>query len=212
MCSATISIALVEDHPMFRYALEAAISADQQLRLVGSHATGEAALSHLREEAADVTLVDLGLPDIDGAALIRLIRRAAPDTRIVVLSGTVTAESVHSSLAAGAMGYLGKEVEAADVTAAIADVTSGRTVLSRSAQEQAAEILRSTESDHSHVLTTRERAVLASAAKGLSSLAIAKELNVSRSTVKSHLSAAYRKLGAGDRASAVLTASRRGLI
>jgi two-component system, NarL family, nitrate/nitrite response regulator NarL len=208
--SPPITVVAVDDDPLYRYALGQAIATAPRLLLVGTCGDGRTALARVRASQPAVAVVDLGLPDVDGFELLDQLAANGPATRVLVLSGTASAEAAHRALGAGARGYLAKEVDPAALCQAIVETARGGTVLSPSIQRSIADSIRRERT--SPLLTTREQAVLKLAADGLARDQIAGELHVSTSTVKAHLARAYHKLGVTDRAAAVAKAVRSGML
>jgi len=207
----TIEVALVEDHPLYRFALEQAVASCPRLALAGSFGEGEPARAALTASPPDVAVIDIALPDISGVDLVARLAEAGVRTRLVLLSGHVSGPIAREALAAGAHGYLSKDLDAAAICEAIISAGSGQTVLSASVSAQVGWSL----SDRARIsddLTERERAVLRLAATGKSAGQIGAALHISRSTVKVHLAHTYQKLGVSDRAAAVAIAVRRGLV
>ena len=205
-----ITVLAVDDDPLYRYALGQAIATAPELLLIGTCGDGRTALARIRASRPAVAMVDLGLPDMSGFELLEHVAAEGLPTRVLVVSGTASAEAAHRALAGGARGYLAKEVDPAALCDAILETARGGTVFSPSVQRSIADSIRREHS--SPLLTTREHAVLKLAADGLARNQIAGELHVSTSTVKAHLARAYQKLGATDRTAAVAKAMRSGML
>ncbi|EAU69864.1 response regulator [Stigmatella aurantiaca] len=201
-----IRIQVVDDHPLIRDGLSALIRQCEDMRLVAEAADGKRAVELFREHRPDVTLMDLGLPVMDGMSALRAIRREFPDARILVLTLRQGDEDVHQAIQAGARGYLLKGATGPEILDAIRAVHRG---LRHVAPEAAAMLV---ERVGDSPLTERERQTLEAMARGRSNKQIAQELSITEATVKAHVTQILSKLGVDDRTQAVTRALRRGLI
>ncbi|ADO75260.1 Two-component response regulator [Stigmatella aurantiaca DW4/3-1] len=197
---------MVDDHPLIRDGLSALIRQCEDMRLVAEAADGKRAVELFREHRPDVTLMDLGLPVMDGMSALRAIRREFPDARILVLTLRQGDEDVHQAIQAGARGYLLKGATGPEILDAIRAVHRG---LRHVAPEAAAMLV---ERVGDSPLTERERQTLEAMARGRSNKQIAQELSITEATVKAHVTQILSKLGVDDRTQAVTRALRRGLI
>jgi len=204
-----IGVAVVEDHPAFRFALEQLVSRNPRFKLVGSFPDGASALEALRDSPELVALVDVELPELDGISLLRSLS-TGNSKRALVLSAHTDGATVRAALTNGATGYLTKGAEVDEIEDALIATSEGRTVLCSSAQQALADLMRA-ESPDETLLTVRETDVLELAASGMTRSDIGDELHLSEATVKAHLAAAYHKLGVANRAAAIAEAQRRGL-
>lgn len=207
-----IRVLVVEDHPLYRVALEAAIGRHDALTVVAAVGEATAAIEMLTLHEPDVVVLDMGLPDHDGYWVLGEIGRMQSSARVLVLSGDESPQSVSRALAAGAAGYMIKDVEGDAICSAILAVARGEDVVARRLQRGVTAELRRLAQQPAPLLTRREREALSLAADGRSTAEIALLLHVSAATVKTHLANAYRKLGVSDRAAAVAEGARRGLI
>jgi DNA-binding NarL/FixJ family response regulator len=179
--------------------------------VAGAPADGIEAIELAQRERPDVVLMDLRMPRLDGAAATREIRRALPDTQVLVLTTYADDESLFPALEAGARGYLTKDASAEEIERAIRALMAGRTHLDPAVQERlvaaALEAGRRGAPPHSAALpdelTPREAEVLRLIAAGLSNGEIADTLVLSAATVKTHVNRIFYKTGARDRAQAV---------
>jgi NarL family two-component system response regulator LiaR len=202
---------LVDDHAMVRRGLAAFLKVFDDLQLAGEAESGEAAIQLCAEVLPDVILMDMVMPDMDGAAATRLIRQQFPHVQVLALTSYKEGDLVKNALKAGAIGYLLKDVSADDLAGAIRAAHSGRATLS----PQAAQALVETTNQPPLPgldLTEREREVLALMVEGLNNTQIAGKLMVSPSTIKSHVSNILSKLGVASRTEAVTLALRSHLI
>ena len=205
---ATVYIA--EDHPVFREAVAAAVSARSEFELVGMAGDGATALAEIRALRPAVALLDWLLPEVDGVEVLRVLAREALPTRVVMLSADASSSLVYEVVTLGVCGFMTKAATMAEICDALAAVARGETVLAPEAQSGLARELR--ERDGRPVLTKREADVLGLIAEGLSGPEIGTRLFISASTVKTHVKSILEKLGVNDRAAAVAEAMRRGMI
>ena len=209
--SQPIRVMLVDDHAMVRRGLAAFLKVFDDLQLAGEAEGGEAAIQLCAEAHPDVILMDMVMPDMDGAAATRAIRQQFPHVQVLALTSYKEGDLVKNALEAGAIGYLLKDVSADELAGAIRAAHSGRATLS----PQAAQALVETTSQTPRPgldLTEREREVLALMVEGLNNTQIAGRLVVSPSTIKSHVSNILSKLGVASRTEAVTLALRSHLI
>ncbi|RME54809.1 MAG: DNA-binding response regulator [Caldilineae bacterium] len=202
---------LVDDHAVVRSGLKAFLLAFDDLELVGEAGSGHEALALCEKVQPDVILMDLVMPDMDGAATTRAIRERYPHIQVVVLTSFPEEDLVTQALQAGAISYLLKNVSAHELSEAIRRAYAGRSTL---APEAAQALIHTTTQPPKpgHDLTSREREVLELMAKGYNNVEIAEELVVSRSTVKFHVSNILSKLQATSRTEAVAVALEHGLV
>ncbi len=207
----TIKVLLVDDHAVVRSGLSAFLMAFDDLELIAEASSGEQAVALCHRFQPDVVLMDLKMPGMDGAEATRRIRKNWPDIQVVALTSFREKELVESALAAGAIGYLLKNVSADDLAAAIRAARSGEPTL---AAEAAQVLIQSTRGGPrlGFDLTDRERDVLKLMIDGMSNPDIAETLMVSRSTVKFHVSNILSKLNAESRTEAVALALQNDLV
>jgi NarL family two-component system response regulator LiaR len=209
--SQSIRVMLVDDHTMVRRGLATFLKIFDDLQLAGEADSGEAAIRLCAEVLPDVILMDMVMPDMDGAATTRLIRQQFPQVQVIALTSFKEGDLVKNALEAGAIGYLLKDVSADELAGAIRAAHAGRATLS----PEAAQALVETTNQPSAPgldLTEREREVLALMVEGLNNTQIAGRLMVSSSTIKSHVSNILAKLGVASRTEAVTIALRNHII
>jgi DNA-binding NarL/FixJ family response regulator len=205
-----IRIMVVDDHPIVRQGLVAALEDESDFQVVGAASSAEEALTLAGQHRPDVVLLDLELPGISGVEAIPRLLETSPSTRILVFTAYDTDERVVSTIRAGAKGYLLKGAAVAEIASAIRAVAAGGSVLAPSAAAKLAEAVRAPRG--AGPLTAREREVLRLIAQGLPGKQIAGALSISERTVKFHTASLIRKLGADNRAQAVALAAQRGLL
>jgi DNA-binding NarL/FixJ family response regulator len=202
-------VLVVDDHPIVRQGLVAYLGTREDITVVGEAADGHGAVAAAARLRPDVVLLDLVMPRMDGVEATRRLRELVPDTRVLVLTSFAAEDQVMDAVRAGAAGYLLKDVEPADISAAIRAVHRGDAFLH---PEAAAHVIAAVHHDGQvpgvEQLTARERDVLALIGEGRSNREIAQELTVTEKTVKTHVSNILRKLGVRDRTQAALIAAR----
>jgi NarL family two-component system response regulator LiaR len=206
-----IRVMLVDDHLMVRRGLATFLKVFDDLELAGEAGSGEAAIQLCEKLLPDVILMDMVMPDMDGATATRLIRQQCPEVQVLALTSFKEEKLVQNALQAGAIGYLLKDVSADELAQAIRAAHAGRATLSPEAA-QALVHAATQPPEPGHDLTERERAVLTLLVEGLNNTQIAARLVVSPSTIKSHVSNILSKLGVASRSEAVALAVRNKLV
>jgi two-component system, NarL family, response regulator LiaR len=187
------------------------LKAFDDLQLAGEAESGAAAIQLCREILPDVILMDMVMPDMDGAAATRAIRQQFPQVQVIVLTSFKEGDLVKNALEAGAIGYLLKDVSADELVQAIRSAHAGRATLSPEAAQALVETANQQPAPGLD-LTERELEVLALMVEGLNNTQIAGRLTVSSSTIKSHVSNILSKLGVTSRTEAVALALRKGIV
>jgi NarL family two-component system response regulator LiaR len=209
--SQTIRVMLVDDHTMVRKGLATFLKTFDDLELAGEAGNGQAAIQLCGEILPDVVLMDMVMPEMDGASVARIIRQQFPSVQVLALTSFKEGDLVKNALEAGAIGYLLKDVSADELARAIRAAHSGRATLSPEAAQSLVETANLPPTPGLD-LTEREREVLALMVEGLNNTQIAGRLTVSPSTVKSHVSNILSKFEVASRTEAVTLALRHGLI
>ncbi|HWI74990.1 MAG TPA: response regulator transcription factor [Baekduia sp.] len=205
-------ILIADPHPLYREALSRAIGRRTDLELVGSTADGRDALEQIAGLEPDVAVVDVDLARLDGPGVLNAVRRDGLRSKVVFLSSVVESALAYRVMEAGAAGYLSKDADADEICSAIVAVARGDAVLAPQVQTGIVAEIRLRATHDRPVLSERESEILALVAGGLTAPDIARRLNLSVGTVKSHLINLYDKLGVSERAAAVAEAIRRGLL
>jgi NarL family two-component system response regulator LiaR len=197
--------------PWVRRGLAAFLKVFDDLQLAGEAASGAAAIQLCAEVAPDVVLMDMVMPDMDGAAATRAIRQQFPQVQVIALTSFKEGDLVKNALEAGAIGYLLKDVSADELVQAIRAAHAGRATLSPQAAQALVETANQPPAPRLD-LTERELEVLALMVEGLNNTQIAGRLTVSSSTIKSHVSNILSKLGVASRTEAVTLALRSRIV
>jgi NarL family two-component system response regulator LiaR len=209
--SQPIRVMLVDDHMMVRRGLATFLKVFDDLQLVGEAENGAAAIQLCGEVLPDVVLMDMFMPDMDGATATRVIRQQFPQVQVIALTSFKEGELIKKALEAGAIAYLLKDVSADDLVRAIRAAHAGRATLSPEAAQALVETANQPPMKGLD-LTEREREVLALMVEGLNNTQIAGRLTVSPSTIKSHVSNVLSKLGVVSRTEAVTLALRNRIV
>ena len=205
----THTVLIVDDHELIRQGLRRAFEPADDFEVVGEAGTLATALAGVAHLAPDVVIMDLRLPDGSGLDAVRRIRSARPATGIVVLTMYGGDEQLFAALEAGASAFVPKQAPADEVVAAARHAAASPR--SFAAADLAAAMSRRL-SAQTPQLSPREREVLTLLADGLGVTQISHRLYISESTTKTHISHVYEKLGAANRAQALMTAVRLGLV
>lgn len=205
-----IRVMIVDDHTIVREGLTTLLEVHPELILVGEASDGGKAIELCNQLTPDVILMDLMMPEVDGVTAIQSIMKSHPKTRILVLTSFVENEKVQAALKAGAVGYLLKNISAAELVEAIKAARVGKPSL---APEATQALIQSATAPPSlgHDLTPREFDVLNHLVEGLTNAEIALRLGVKPSTVKNHISNILSKLGAASRTEAATLALKHKL-
>jgi len=208
----TISVLIVDDHPVVRRGLRTFLELHADVRVVAEASNGIDGVSLAEELEPDVVLMDLVLPDLDGIEATRRIRSVSPSTSVIVLTSFADDDKVFPAIKAGATAYLLKDAEPQQLVEAIRLASRGEPLLHpKIAARLMQEVAGGGERDAVEDLTARELQVLRLLAQGLTNKLIAEELVVSEKTVKTHVSNILAKLHLSHRTEAALYAVRHGL-
>lgn len=203
-----IRVLLAEDHAVVRAGIEGLLNNAEDVEVIGAAADGEEAVAMATDLGPDVVLIDLSMPRLDGIEATRQILAARPEARVVVLTAFSDRDRILGALDAGALGYLLKDAEPAELLGAIRAASRGEAAL---APKAATEILVARTEQRKAELTAREREVLGLVAEGLPNKLIARRLEISEKTVKAHLTHVFERIGVSGRTQAALWAQRHGI-
>ena len=206
----TIKVMIVDDHAVVRSGLSKFLKVNKDLQLVSEASDGEEAIQLASLHKPDVVLMDLMMPGVDGVAATREIHKKHPEIKIVALTSFSDQNMVQGALQAGALGYLQKNVTAAELANAIRSAHAGRMTLSPEAAQALAASAAQPQIPGNQ-LTDRERDVLRCMVSGKNNQEIADELIISLGTVKFHVSNIFQKLGVDSRVEAVKLAIQQKL-
>ncbi|WP_214319670.1 response regulator [Nonomuraea sediminis] len=205
----TVRLIIVDDHPVVRDGLRGIFSGDEAFEVVGEAADGPEALVVAGRTSPDVVLLDLRMPGMSGAEVIRLLRERQPGVHVLVLTTFGDDADVVPAIEQGATGYLLKDTPRAELRRAVQAAARGETVLSPSVAGVLTHRLRAPEPQ---TLSRRELEVLGLVARGATNRDIAGKLFITEATVKTHLLHIFAKLKVNDRAAAVAAAYDAGLL
>jgi two-component system, NarL family, nitrate/nitrite response regulator NarL len=209
--AAAVRVVVGDDHPVFRDGVARGLSASGRVIVVGQAGNGREALAAIREHGPEVALLDQRMPDLDGISVARAVTREGLATRVLLLSAFTDGPTVYQALEAGAAGFLSKESTPTEIVDAVLAAARGDKVLPSSLAGSVVDEIR-LRSDRPPPLSPREQEVLKLIADGMSVPAIAAQLHLAPTTIKTHVGTLYEKLGVSDRAAAVAEAMRRKLL
>lgn len=209
MTDTPLSVLLIDDHELIRDGLGAVIDLEDDLNIVGTAATVAEGIARYQELRPDVVITDLQMQDGTGLDVVRTVRKQDDKVGLVVLTMHAGDEQIFAAMQAGASGFVGKDAPSTEVIK-----TARHAAVSPKAFVCAGLVgaMMRRQSGESTALTEREHDVLLLLAEGLNAAAIGAKLYLSESTTKSHIARIYQKLGAANRAQALVTAMRIGLL
>ena len=209
----SIRILVADDHPVVRDGLVALLSTQSDFMVVGQASTGSEMITNVEIARPDVVLLDLEMPELHGVEALTRVTTEHPGLKVLVFTAYDDDERMIAAVQAGAQGYMLKGSARDEVFTAIRAISQGGTHLQ---PEAASRLMREDSSEAQELdasrLTARELEVLELLAKGMTNKEIAAKLVITVRTVKFHVSSIMRKLDAGNRTEAVLTAAERGII
>jgi NarL family two-component system response regulator LiaR len=210
--SRPIRVIIVDDHAMLRRGLRFFLKGFDDLELVGEGSSGKEAIALCAETEPDVILMDMVMPEMDGAKTTQIIREKFPQVQVIALTSFQEEDLIERALQAGAIGYLLKNVSAEDLARAIREAHAGRSTLAPEATQVLVQATRRRSDQQDHGLTDREQEVLALMVEGLSNAEIAERLFITVATVKFHVRGILGKLGVNSRTEAIALAWQQKLV
>ena len=207
-----VTVVVADDHPLYREGVVRALSASGQVDVVAEAEDGRAALERIQEHRPDVALLDYKLPELDGVAVTNAVVREHLPTRVLLVSAFTDSGVAYRALETGAAGFVSKEARREQIVDAVLACSRGEHVVPPDIASGLVSEIRLRKQHDTPALTPREQEILHLIAAGKSLPDIAKELYLGLTTVKTHVQHLYEKLGVSDRAAAVASAMRRGLI
>jgi len=207
-----VTVVVADDHPLYREGVVRALVASGQIEIVAEAENGREALDQIHEHRPDVALLDYKLPELDGVAITNAVVREQLATRVLLVSAFADSGVVYKALETGAAGFVSKEARREQIVDAVLACARGENVVPPDVAAGLVSEIRLRKHDDAPALTPREQEILHLIAAGKSLPEIAKELYLGLTTVKTHVQHLYEKLGVSDRAAAVASAMRRGLI
>lgn len=210
------TIVLADDHPIVRQGLNALLSAESDLSIVGEAARGDEALDLVQRLHPGVLVIDLKMPGLDALEVIRQVTHRSRFTRTLVLSMHASTAYVTEALKSGATGYVLKDLDIHSLVHAVREVAAGRRYLSPSISALLADAYVEHSGDRSldpyETLTARERQILRLTAEGATTADIAASLGISPRTVETHRTHLMRKLGLKTQGDLVRYSLQRGIV
>jgi two-component system nitrate/nitrite response regulator NarL len=212
MTETVCRVVIVDDHPLFRKGLSQLLQTLPEFRLIGEAARGEEGLALACALQPDLLLLDLNMKDLSGLQVLRGVREAKLDTRVVMITVSDHGDDLVAALRGGADGYLLKDMEPEEMLEALRNAAAGRVVVSDKLTHCLAAALRAERRPDTVAeagLTEQERRILELIASGLSNKLIGRELDIAEGTVKVHVKHILRKLGLRSRVEAAVWAVER---
>jgi two-component system, NarL family, nitrate/nitrite response regulator NarL len=207
-----VRVLVADDHPLYREGVVRALSASGQVEVVAEAEDGRSALAKMQELLPDVALIDYRLPGLDGVAVTNAVVREGLPVRVLLVSAFTDSGVVYKALETGAAGFLSKEARREQIVDAVLACSRGEHIVPPDVAAGLVSEIRLRKQDDRPALTKREQEILHLIAAGKSLPEIAEQLYLGLTTVKTHVQHLYEKLGVSDRAAAVATGMRRGLI
>jgi DNA-binding NarL/FixJ family response regulator len=208
-----IRILIVDDHPVTREGLHAALDVEDGVEVIGEAGSGEQAIADAGELRPDVVFMDVRMPGMGGIEAARAIRQASPDTKVILVTVDESRASISEAIQAGVSGYLLKDTSPDELVNAARLAVEGKAVIHPQLTRAFIEEVQTAEKKgDAAALSRREKEILQKVAYGATTKEVAHDLGISPHTVKTHLERIFEKLGANDRAQAVAIAIRTGLV
>ena len=203
------TVVIIDDHPLFRKGVRQLLDLEPELQVVAEASSGEEGVQQVARHQPDLVLLDLNMKGMGGLKTLEAIKALDPETRVVVLTVSDTADDLIGTIRAGADGYLLKDMEPEELLIRIKEAVFGKTVISEGLAGRLAQALRAEAAAKNrdvHELTEREREILRGLAEGKSNKLIARDLEITEGTVKVHVKNLLRKLSFRSRVEAAVWA------
>jgi DNA-binding NarL/FixJ family response regulator len=210
-----MNIFLADDHPLFRMGLRIALDQEDEMKVIGEASDGFSVVEKIQKNPPHLSLIDVDMPGISGIRAIRILRKAIPDMKILVLSTYDDEKYINEAMSAGADGYLLKCIEVEDLVKVIRSVCEGKPIVSPFMLNLSVESgtgVAEEELVEPTALTHREKEILKAIIDGRSNKEISDLLFISIETVKSHIKSIYHKLQVKNRVEATLIAMKKKLL
>ena len=209
-----IKFVIVDDHLLFREGLKELLSTESDLECVAAVDGSEEVVNTLKQRGADVVLLDISMPGIDGIELAKAIKSQCPETAVLIITAYAYSGYIQACIQAGVDGYLLKNTPRRQLVEAIRMVRKGESVFCAKVTDTIRHRMRGATAYAGPCkdLKAREIEVIKLVAKGITNKQIASMLNISVNTVGTHLSNIFRKIGAESRTEAAIIALKEGLI
>lgn len=201
-----IKVMIVDDHSVVRMGLASIINIEKDMSVCGEFESGFEAIQAAARLKPDVVVMDLMMPDMDGAETTAEVLKVSPESKILILTTFGTSADLSRAMSAGATGAVTKNLSNSELVEAIHDTVAGKRHLSPEIRQTLSDVTAEPE------FTKRQMEVLDSITRGLSNDDIAIQLGLSKTRIKQHLNEVYAKLGAANRAEAVAIAMRKQLL
>ena len=202
-----LKVVVADDHRLILDSIKRALEEDGGFEIVGEAQSGERVLPIVARAEPDLVVLDLRMPGMDGLQCLDQIKKRHPAVKVVILSASTDEKLIESVLKRGASAYIVKSVNPVDLPAALRQAVDGTVYTAFGMPEETG-----TSAAKAAGLTERETVILEALARGLPNEQIGKELWIAEQTVKFHLTNIYRKLGVRNRAEAIRTAYKHGLV
>lgn len=207
-----VKVVIADDHPLIREGLRRILSLSPDIAIAGEAENGERAVELVRKTGADVVLMDVNMPGMNGITACKLIKEEMPGTKIIALTIHDQEEYLFELIRAGVSAYLLKDVSPDRLLETISGVTRGESYISPRLAAKVFREFNRLAGPPGTALTGREREILQLLVRGENNKSIAQTLFISEKTVKNHLSNIFQKIGVSDRTQAVLFAIKNKLV
>jgi NarL family two-component system response regulator LiaR len=203
----TVRVLIANHQPIVRLGLRTLLGSEADLEVIGETDDGSEALEMARRLRPDVVLIDASIPTVSGVVVVRMIREELRNTQVIVMTGLDEDAAAIEAIRAGAVAYLPKDSRTEDLLRSIRGAGAGQVALPAQAAARLVRLV-----GRHELLSHRETEVLCLVARGLANKHVARELGITQSTVKSHVSGILTKLGLPSRTQVALYAARTGLV